>query len=437
MFKLVDPALTDPISEAVLISLLGALIAILAGGLKENPFDPWNQIIIVWILLGVLHPLARNYSNEAYSRGQLGLSVTDSLPKASLIFALGCLATLAGVASGRRGNLPTGRNGLRSSTIELKKGWETILVSIWLLGTFLLIQRIGLSGLTQWRSRETQSTLISVSSYLWFTNYLLIVPALIRLLRKDRTKRDQILGLIMLYAPVGINILSGNRIFIIPIIILHFLIYSMKQKSLKLSTIFLLLLIVFIAISGLRNFRESADSYSSYNRLSFVEKQLTIFQGQDLAMLDNLSLLVKSDARNSDFPFIDYINIFTRPIPRQIWPTKPRTFDQKLNDLLLPSEFKAGYGFSFTFVGESFYQLGITGVLLVSYFFGVFLGICTKWTRNMGSSKLQIIGLISISLFIVFMRGSFSADAPRLIFSLLPVLLVSSTKTHERIVNSN
>jgi len=431
LFRYVNLQGSNPISDAVLISLLGVLLVVLAGGLKEHPFDPWNQIIVVWLLIGVFHPLARSSSTEPYSRGQLGLNVVDSLPRASLILSLGSLVTLAGIASVSRRDPSISTKELQPSTISLKKGWEAILVCVWLLGTLLLIQRIGLSGLSQWRSRETQATLLNVSSYLWFTNYLLAVPALLRLLRVNRSKRDLSIGLALLYAPVGVNVLSGNRIFVIPIMILHFSVYSIRKRELKMFRVILLLLIVFIAISGLRGLRESTDPYSSYNRLNFIEKQNTLFEGQDMAMLDNLSLLVKSNARNPDFPLIDYFNIFTKPVPRQLWPSKPRTFDQKVNELILPSQSKAGYGFSFTFIGESFYEFGIVGVVFVSYFFGLFLGYCTRWVRNTHTTKLQLVGLVTLSLIVVFFRGSFSADSPRLIFALLPLLLISSSKSAE------
>jgi hypothetical protein len=178
--------------------------------------------------------------------------------------------------------------------LHLPVAFEVLIVLVWIFGSLLLIRQIGFTGLTQWRSRQTQTALLSVSSYLFFTNYLLIVPGLLRLLRKNRTSVDKSIGLSMLYAPVIFNILSGNRIFVIPILILHFYIYSSNSKSITFTRIIVAILVMFLVISGLRFFRESSDPYSRFTSSSFIEQQLSIFEGQDLAMLDNLSLDRKS-----------------------------------------------------------------------------------------------------------------------------------------------
>jgi oligosaccharide repeat unit polymerase len=397
-------------------------VAIFFGGVKSNPVDPWNQILAIWVLLGFLHPIARNYSNESYLNGQLGLSVIDSMPRASFYLALGMLFTLFGISIGERGS---SRKSFLAKKLNLflSPVAETILVIIWLTGTLLLLRQIGFSGLLQWRSRETQVSLLSVSSYLFFTNYLLIVPAILRLRKLNRSNVDLIVGLIFLYAPVLINTLSGNRIFVIPILILHFYLQSANTIKIGFIKVFVFFLVILVFISGLRFFRETSDPYSTYKNFTFSQQQISIFEGQDLAMLDNLSLLVRSQVRNPDFPLIDYLNIFTKPIPRQIWPSKPATFDQKLNSVLLPSKYQAGYGFSFTFIGESLYEIGVVGIPLVGFLFGVFLGRSKKWIKRGELSRHYVVGVIAIAMIIIFARGSFSADSPRFLFALLPLVL--------------
>lgn len=411
------------ILKSIFITILFVNFAIFFGGVKKNPVDPWNQVLAIWILIGVFHPLARSFSDEAYTQGQLGLSVVASMPNASVYFGVGMLFTLFGISRGEKGAsrrhfLPAGQVPYLSPISEI------FLVIVWLIGTLLLLRQIGIPGLLQWRSRETQASLLSVSSYLFFTNYLLIVPAILRLRKIDRTKVDLSLGLFFLYAPVLINTLSGNRIFVIPILVLHFYIQSAHKKRINLLRVFIFVGVILVFISGLRFLRESSDPYSTYKDLTFSQKQTSIFEGQDLAMLDNLSLLVNSEAHNSDFPLIDYLNIFTKPIPRQIWPSKPATFDQKLNSVLLPSKFQVGYGFSFTFVGESFYEIGEIGIPLVGFLFGLFLGWCKKCVILGDFSRQYIASVIAIAMIIIFARGSFSADSPRLIFALLPLFLV-------------
>jgi oligosaccharide repeat unit polymerase len=421
--KILKSTSLDSIHEAILINLAGIFFAVTCGGIRKNLFDPWNQILAVWALIGTLHPLARYLSTESYFRGQFGIEMADSLPKASILFSSGALITLFGISMGRRNKNLT-LKPLDQEKLRLPVVFEVFIVLVWIFGSLLLIRQIGFSGLTQWRSRQTQTALLSVSSYLFFTNYLLIVPGLLRLLRKNRTSVDKGIGLSMLYAPVILNVLSGNRIFVIPILILHFYIYSSNSKNITFTRIIIAILVIFLVISGLRLLRESSDPYSRFTSSSFIEQQLSIFEGQDLAMLDNLSLLVRADERNDGVPFVDYLNILTRPIPRQLWPSKPLTFDQKINQLLLPSKAQAGYGFSFTFIGEAFYQLGYLGVLIICFFYGIFLGRCTIWSRSDRNVRLKVIGLISICFIVVFVRGSFSADSPRLLFSLLPLLFI-------------
>lgn len=412
----------QPIRETVVITALLVNIAILFGGIKKNPLDPWNQILMVWILFGLVHPLARNYSGESYLKGQLGLSAIDSMPRASFYFGLGMLFTLLGISIGVRS--APGRHALQNrQKLHLASTAEIFLVLIWVGGTLLLLRQIGFSGLLQWRSRETQDSLVSVSSYLFFTNYLLIVPAILRLRKLERSKFDYFLGLVLLYAPVLINMLSGNRIFVIPILILHFFLENGHKIRINFFRIIGFFLIILILMSGLRFFRESLDPTSSYKKLSFSQQQISIFAGQDLAMLDNFSLLVNADLHNTGFPLVDYLNIVTKPIPRQIWPSKPATFDQKLNSRLLPSNFQKGYGFSFSFIGESFYQIGIIGIVIIGLLFGIFLGWCNKWIGSGVLSKKYIVSVIALSMMIIFIRGSFSADLPRFLFALTPLIL--------------
>lgn len=424
---LVSGAQSEPIRDSILITLLLSNIAIFFGGIRENPADPWNQILAIWILLGFFHPIARNNSNESYFQGQLGVSVVETMPKASIYLGIGMLFTLLGVSRGKNSlsKKPSLRNGYH---LHLTPITEAILTIIWIVSTLFLLKEIGISGYLKWRSRETQVSLISVSSYLFFTNYLLIVPGILRLRRANRSRIDLMLGLAFLYSPVLINTLSGNRIFVIPILILHYYILSTQNLRINLLKVFVFFIVILISISGLRFLRESSDPHSTYRTLTFSQQQISIFEGQDLAMLDNLSLLVNSKARNPEFPLIDYLNIVTKPIPRQIWQSKPPTFDQKLNSILLPAKFQNGYGFSFTFIGESLYELGIGGIPIVGFLFGLFLGRCKKWVGSGELSRHYIAGVISISMIVIFVRGSFSADSPRLLFALFPLFLCKYRK---------
>lgn len=423
IFFLQKSGSNQQISRSICITLLLVSMALFFGGVKKNPVDPWNQILAIWILIGIFHPLARNFSSESYTQGQLGLSVVASMPKASVYFGIGMLLTLYGISRGEKG-APRRRFLTDGQVPYLGPLSEIFLVIVWLIGTLLLVRQIGILGLLQWRSRETQASLMSVSSYLFFTNYLLIVPAILRLRKINRSKIDLSLGLFFLYAPVLINTLSGNRIFVIPILILHFYIQSAHKNRINLLRVLIFFGVILVFISGLRFLRESSDPYSTYKDLTFSQKQTSIFEGQDLAMLDNFSLLVNSQAHNSDFPLIDYLNIFTKPIPREIWPSKPATFDQKLNSVLLPSKFQVGYGFSFTFVGESFYEIGEVGIPVVGFLYGFFLGWCKKCVMLGDYSRQYIASVIAIAMIIIFARGSFSADSPRLIFAFLPLFLI-------------
>ncbi len=427
IFVLGNGAQNQFIRDSILITLLLSNIAILFGGIKKNPADPWNQILAIWIMLGFFHPIARYYSNESYFKGQLGVSVVESMPRASVYLGIGMLFTLFGVSRGQNSisKKPSVGDG---RSLHITPMSEAFLMIIWIVGTLFLLREIGISGLLQWRSRETQISLISVSSYLFFTNYLLIVPAILRLRRTNRSRIDLILGLVFLYAPVLMNTLSGNRIFVIPILILHFYIQNAQRLRINLLKVFVFFAVILVFISGLRFLRESSDPYSTYKKLTFSQQQISIFEGQDLAMLDNLSLLVNSKARNSEFPLIDYLNILTKPIPRQIWPSKPPTFDQKLNSILLPAKFQKGYGFSFTFIGESLYELGVGGIPLVGFLFGLFLGRCKKWVGSGELSRHYVVGVIAISMIVIFARGSFSADSPRFLFALLPLFLCKYRK---------
>ncbi len=187
--------------------------------------------------------------------------------------------------------------------------------------------------------------------------------------------------------------------------------------------------LLLVLLVGIRLYRQSSDEYltsEGKNGVAYVFSD--VFQGQDTAMLGNFAVLHESIAWIApSFPGSAYAAAALSPIPRQMWPEKPRTLDQVLNAELLPRQKQQGFGFSFTFLGEAYYNLGPSGVIGVGLLVGMLFARLEEYIASTLPSQ-TILGAALLPLVIVILRGSFSADAPRLVMTAVPAMLYLASR---------
>lgn len=114
-----------------------------------------------------------------------------------------------------------------------------------------------------------------------------------------------------------------------------------------------------------------------------------------------------------------YLSVLTLPIPRALWPDKPRSIGAKVNEAFF------SYDTAFSIppgpVGEAFWNFHIPGVLLVFFLFGVFHQALYRWFETHAWHRASL--LIYVTTLLLFSAPD-SASASKWLFSLVPLLLL-------------
>jgi O-antigen polysaccharide polymerase Wzy len=419
----------EPSFQAALIGCGAVAGALCLGGRQRVWSSPLYVLALAWTVVGVVHPLLIGLQ-DPYSNLVLGVDVTASLVPAAVIAGAGVCAMAMGMRLALRKTAGISRPLVFCLDPVGGAATELVLVLLYLATTAVLIQQVGFQTLLHWRSDPSRQALSETSNYLIFTGYLLIVPALARLLRARTLISGTALpawGLLLLSQTTAI--LSGSRIEVIPCILSVYIVLSLRREHFSRTRAAVALLVVLAVAIGFVAWRQSSDVTQAslgHNSISYIASD--VFEGQDTAMLGNFAVLVKADGgARASFPGEAYLAILARPIPHELWDSKPLTLDQQLNTSLLPVQEQQGFGFSFTCFGEALYNGGVLSVVFVSLLLGLFWGGLHRRLLARSTPRQVLVAAALVPLLIVILRGSLSADYPRLVLSALPAMLYRGT----------
>jgi hypothetical protein len=118
--------------------------------------------------------------------------------------------------------------------------------------------------------------------------------------------------------------------------------------------------------------------------------------------------------------------MLTKPIPRNVWSSKPVPIDTQIMFQLFP-EVARNTGFAFSALSEPYLNFGPIGVILFFLLLGKLNSGLFKRVSEKGGIYIYLNAWIS-AFTIYLMRGNLSMDIQRcafpLIVSLLPLLIV-------------
>ena len=216
--------------------------------------------------------------------------------------------------------------------------------------------------------------------------------------------------------------LSGARRDIIKIFLisLFFLSINLKQEKKQLIFFFTLFLTSIIFIFYTTYLRTDWDFFITFKTFVFSSSRALIQNYDFMPAFDNLIYILNND----DFLYGQSLfKIFFSWIPRGIWIFKPED-THTLITLLRENSFVGGHAAAVTFLGETFWNFGYFGVLII--FFGI--GYITKSFDLTIKNKLSDIELILASsmtyLFFLFWRGSVSTTLLIYIINIISILLL-------------
>lgn len=137
---------------------------------------------------------------------------------------------------------------------------------------------------------------------------------------------------------------------------------------------------------------------------SIGDSLLIPFQGPDFANFDTLTIILKFvPAVTKTYTYgVQYLQIFTEPIPRVWWPGKPVGAPIQLFNL---NDYANFFGLTRTSVGDAWTSAGIVGVVVLHIVYGIFFAKAYNWfMRNSHKPIRAMMYICFCALFIQFFR---------------------------------
>jgi len=187
--------------------------------------------------------------------------------------------------------------------------------------------------------------------------------------------------------------------------------------------VFVLLVPLFSFLGENRNYVKSIFDDSVALEVVDHSGGLDSFDNLDFANFEYLAYIISVVPRDSQtYTYgAQYLQIFTEPVPRVLWPGKPIGEPVKLVDL---NEFGNFVGLTKSVVGDAWLNLGYLGVIVNLFFLGYFLKYLYFKIYINGSNiaKISWVMLIPFSLQL-FRDGGIVTITKFLLFSFFPVFL--------------
>lgn len=431
--------------DMVLILATAAVLSLpLALRLATNGldvFDPVFVFCVTYAVLFVVRPwymLGQGITTYAIS-GQF-VDIASGFTKmqtAALIGALGfCVAYLAANRTDSKRIHSGPRVGSFSQTISIERiGTITFLVAG--LATCLYIAALpdGIHTILAGRSQTYQDASVSVSAYLYHAPTLWIPTALMFFaLWLDK---KQIKHLVWSIAAASVLLIVrgpvGGRLTLVPLVlgaIIFFYLY--RDRRPKWRTVLIASLIgvfVWTTIVEVRNENVRKDQgvagtlkYLADNPDAVI-KPFT--QGQDAAMAQGLAAAIPliPDTFGYTYGMSTVGDLFTRVVPRQLWPGKPISPREEITRELWPASYRSHTANPEYSILLSFYRDGgLFGVAIGMSLLGVLFALVRNWWRRNPSVLLVTMAYaIFVANVPMTIRDSPTDSVIRLAFGLLPV----------------
>jgi hypothetical protein len=149
----------------------------------------------------------------------------------------------------------------------------------------------------------------------------------------------------------------------------------------------------------------------------------TKYDGPDFANFDFLTYVVsKVPERTGMFTYgAQYLQLFTEPIPRKLWPGKPAGAPVRLFNLNSYGNF---IGRTVTLVGDGWMSGGWVGVMVTMAIVGALLGWAHRWFwAHSNDSIASLMYLVGIAMLVQWFRDGGISIAKFFFWNLSPLVL--------------
>jgi hypothetical protein len=428
--------------EVVLLTLLAivlvlAVIARIMLG-RLDVFDPLITFVLIWAVLFFARPVAM------FVTGSFDVStyhIRDGMSGMlwmALIGATGFLGAYAmptGRLLGRRLRpLPEIRSEGRAKSYALAIAG----VGVLLFGVFIALSG-GLGTLQLLMSGRQENAIVlsaaSTTAYLQGA-LVLTLPASLILFFVGFTRKSVVavvLGILVALAGLVVTGPSGIRGWILPYVAAPFILfYLVRSKRPGFLLVLTLLLVGFGANGFIAQARESATRQTTsfgqllsenFTQLGNAWDRFVL--GGDTEMPNLLALEVLKVP--SSIPFQNGAatgEVFLQPVPRQLWPAKPRSGDELLTQQLFVDPRLNTASRQYTPMANFYLDFGFVGVLIGMGLLGLGARVLYEYMRaNLTNGSVQLLYAATLPFLFPLLRGSINDAAGRLVFIVPPLLL--------------
>ena len=162
------------------------------------------------------------------------------------------------------------------------------------------------------------------------------------------------------------------------------------------------LAILLYSLAGLKR-TPGAYALPFNQKVELAIARLVIAEDQNL--LDGMMMVLQVYPENLDYQYgFQHLEILMRPIPRAIWPGKPKGgYANKLD--LNYEENNGTIGISESMYGTFYGEGGVPGIILLSILYGFFFARITRYTEKFTNDIRFLLKGIMIASFLALIRG--------------------------------
>lgn len=398
-------------------------------------FEPFTVFVVAYAVVFVGRP-AWMLAHRQFV--YFGLDIRSTLPLALLLGLVGCVAFVCGYELGAGQAVARALPAPRELTPRAGILGASCLVCAALAALVFIAWRAGgaarLTVLFQGRTAKVESVIDSAGSYPSLAA-MLVIPAALALLGvgvRYRRRKLFIPAAVVFAVALYLTVPLGARAYLLPLVggAVTFL-YLHHGKRPRLPTVVVVACVAVVASYALTLVRSPDFRPELGARLRELAQRPDIafsstLHGMDSEMVPVLSaaLTVIPDRLHYRYGGAVFGDLFTRPIPRQVWSDKPRPVEKQLVGAIWPNVVDT-YSPAFTPNLFFYWDFGLAGVVVGMAVFGFACRTLWEWfLRHSSNVSAQLIFGSALWLIVGAVRNDPVSTIVYACFFVLPLVLL-------------
>lgn len=225
--------------------------------------------------------------------------------------------------------------------------------------------------------------------------------------------------------------LSGRGRFLMIYFVLSLIIFAFQRRRIsaaKRATVLMIfggIALLLISVGGIyrRVFRSLGGVSWQDITLSDYLARTPLGDSQEFGMFEYLTYLVKFfPDQNYGFSFFtQYLEVFTQPIPRALWPGKPVGSPIKLIDL---NEFGNFVGLTQSLPGAGWISFGLPGLLILCFVSGLIFAMAYRFAgKNWHRVDIRALYIVAMPFSVQWFRDGAPSIVQFYVFGTYPLIL--------------